>query len=443
MKANLVPVYFQDEKDPGFVKQVDVLKDLLKDTAELSTPVKLGDPVPDSADAVVFPQMLGEAYRHVEDFQKLPQPILVITSEFGTVSMWDWEINSFLGSYGVKVIAPANLESTLKACKAIALKKQLKQSKLLVYQDNPGEGFQAEIFKRFYWWEDECIQSLEKKFGVQVVKKSFEALGAYAQSLSDEAARQVWAKWEERIPVADLSERQILSAVKVYMALKEELDQDPDIIAAGINCLNESHFSDTTPCLAWNMLYEERNLAWGCEADLVVMLTEVLLDKALGVPFMMTNLYPFLMGMAALKHENIPHFPEVDSEFENHILTAHCGYLGVVPQSFSTEWTLRKKVLAIVNDNATAIDARMAEGEMTLVKLVPPFDKLSVIEGQITKYAQFTNSDCLNGAVLKVPNGKRMMNELASHHYILTNGHNLSDLDMLAKVFDMEVAVID
>ena len=36
---------------------------------------------------------------------------------------------------------------------------------------------------------------------------------------------------------------------------------------------------------------------------------------------MMTNLYPFLMGQAALAHERIPHFPAVD-EPENHILAA-------------------------------------------------------------------------------------------------------------------------
>src|SRR4030065_2324739 len=113
------------------------------------------------------------------------------------------------------------------------------------------------------------------------------------------------------------------------------------------------------------------------------MLTKVLVQKSLDVPFMMTNLYPFLMGMASLKHERISNFPPVQSEPENHILAAHCGYFGVVPQSFSTEWTLREKVLAIVDDNATAIDARMAEGDITLVKLMPPFDVISVVEGNM------------------------------------------------------------
>lgn len=443
MKANLTPIYFLDQNDPDFVNQLNNLKVLLKDQADFLPPTRLGERVPEGTDAVIFPQMLGEAYRQVDAFKSLPQPILVVTSEFGTVSMWDWEINSYLNSYGIKIIAPPNLDTTLKACKAIALKKLLKQSKLLVFQDNPGEGYQAEIFKRFYWWEPECIDTLEKKFGVEIVKKSFKELGAKAQLIPDEQARAVWEQWKDRIPVGNISERQILSAVKIYMAVKEVVDQDPSIIATGINCLNESDFSDTTPCLAWNMLFEETGMVWGCEADLVVMMTEILIDKTLGVPYMMTNLYPFLMGMAALKHEHIPHFPEVEGEESNHILGAHCGYLGVVPQSFSTEWTVRSKVLDIVNPNAIALDARLAEGDMTLVKLVPPFDRLSVVEGQITQYAQFTNSHCLNGAVMKVPNGKRLLNELASHHYILTNGHNLSDLEMIGRVFDLTCDVID
>jgi hypothetical protein len=191
------------------------------------------------------------------------------------------------------------------------------------------------------------------------------------------------------------------------------------------------------------MLFEDQRMVWGCEADIVSMLTKVLVNKVLNVPFMMTNLYPFVMGMAALKHENIPYFPEVPSEPENYILAAHCGYLGVVPKSFSTEWTLREKVLAIVDDNATAIDARMAEGDITLVKLMPPFDSLSIIEGNIPFYAQFANSDCRNGAVIKVPNGPRLVDELASHHYILTNGHNLNGLLILSKVFELECRVID
>jgi hypothetical protein len=149
------------------------------------------------------------------------------------------------------------------------------------------------------------------------------------------------------------------------------------------------------------------------------------------------------MGMAALKHEKIPYFPAVKSNPENYILMAHCGYLGVLPQSFATEWKLKEKVLAIVDENSNAIDARMAEGDVTLIKLMPPFDTVSIVNGQLEFYAQFENSDCRNGAVVRVSNGPRMLKELASHHYILTSGKNLMDMENVAQVFGLECRVLE
>jgi hypothetical protein len=441
MKARLVPLYFQSDQDEDFVDQLATLERLLADDAEILTPTALGAPLPD-ADAVVFPQMLGDAYRRLAEFKAIGLPILVITSEFGTVSMWDWEINRYLRSEGVEIFAPSNLAETLLLCRTLALKRELAGAKLLVFQDNPGEGFQASIFKRFYWWENECTQRMLDKFGITIERRSFRVLGQAAREIPDEEAQATWGEWEGRLKIGDISPRSLMSALKVYLAVRREIETDPSIVGAGINCLNESRFSDTTPCLAWNMLYEERRLIWGCEADTVVMLSEYILHRTLGVPVMMTNLYPFLMGQAALKHERIPEFPSVAEGPEHHILAAHCGYFGVVPQSFSTEWALRKKVLAIVDDNATAIDARMPEGAITLAKLEPDFQRWSVAEGTLERYAQFADSDCLNGAVIRVSDGHRLLDELASHHYILTTGHNLAGLRLVARLFGMHVVVI-
>jgi len=381
MKARLVPVYFPG-RDADFDIQVARLTDLLAEDAEILPPVALGAPIME-ADAVVFPQMLGDAYRHLAEIKAITLPMLIITSEFGTVSMWDWEIASYLRTEGVETIAPYSLDQTRTLCRGLAVRRELKQTRFLVFQDNPGAGAQASIFKRFYWWEDECTRRIFDKFGVTIVKQSFKKLGAEAQAIPDSEAAAVWQQWQARLPIGNISQRALYSAIKLYIAVKRELDADPRIQGVGINCLNESHFSDTTPCLAWNMLYEERGFIWGCEADTVSMLTKYMLHRSLGTPIMMTNLYPFLMGQAALRHERIPAFPAV-ADPENHILVAHCGYLGVLPQSFATEWVLRQKVLGIVNDNATAIDARLPIGKVTLAKLQPGFDTLSVVEGQLT-----------------------------------------------------------
>ena len=438
MKARLVPLYLTSPEDPDFVAQVGRLRELLAAEAELLAPLPLGAALPE-ADAVVFPQLVGDAYRRVPEVRALTLPILVLTSEFGTMAMWDWEIVSYLRTEGVETIAPYSLAGAATVCRALVAKRELRGGKFLVYQDRPGEGgFQPSIFKRFYWWEDECAERMRDVFGLTIVKRSFEELGRRAQELPDDVAREEWERWRERVPLGDVGERATLSALKLYRAVRDDLDAEGGVLAAGINCLNESAFSDTTPCLAWNLLYQERDLIWGCEGDTVSMLTKLVLHRSLRTPVIMSNLYPFLMGQTALKHERIPAFPEVD-EPDNYVLAAHCGYLGVVPQPFATDWKLRGKVLAIVDDNATAIDARLPVGDLTLVKLDATLRTLVVIEGRLTGYAGYPGSDCLNGAVIRVPDGHVLMERLPSHHSLLTVGHDRPGLELLGRVFGLTI----
>ncbi len=440
MKTRLVPVYFVPGKDDGFERQLTVLNTLLGAEADFLPPLPLGAPLPD-ADAVIFPQLLGEGYRRLEDFKKIRLPILIATSEFGTLSMWDWELIDYLRGEGVATIAPYNLGQTQRVIAALRVKRELRQSKFLVYQDNPGEGQQAPIFKRFYWWENECTLRMAEKFGITIEKRSFRELGARAKLISDEDAAAADRKWN--VPTDGLSGRGLSSATKLYLAVRRDLDADPNIRGVGMNCLNESHFSDTTPCLAYNRLYIEDGLIWGCEGDTVSMLTKYILHRSLGVPIMMTNLYPFLMGDAALKHERIPEFPtRIKGDPRDYVLVAHCGYLGVVPQPFATEWKLKKKVLGIVDENASAIDARLPEGGITLAKMHPTFDRMTIAEGELEGYAQYPGSDCLNGGVIHIRDGHRLMTKLASHHYVLMTGHQFANIETIAPIFAMKAESI-
>jgi hypothetical protein len=356
------------------------------------------------------------------------------------MAMWDWEIISYLRAEGVQVMSPYSLDGAKTACRALAAKRQLSTGQFLVYQDHPGEGGQqATIFKRFYWWEAECAQRIQDKFGLRVNKRSFKELGARAQAIPDAEAAAEWERLRDQVPLADVSQRATLSALKLYRAVRDDLDQTDGALAVGINCLNESASSDTTPCLAWDLLYTERDMIWGCEADLVSMLTKFIVNRSLRTPVMMSNLYPFLMGQAALQHERIPAFPDVDGNPDDYVLAVHCGYLGVLPRSFSVSWKLRPKALAIVDDNATAIDARLPLGDLTLVKLGPTFSTLAVVEGELTGYAGFAGSDCRNGAVIRVPDGHALMSRLPSHHSILTTGHDLAGLELIGHVLGLEV----
>ena len=438
MKARLIPVYFEPGRDADFDRQVEALKALLSDRAELLPAVPLGSPLGD-ADAVVFPQLLGQAYRRLADFKRIDRPILVVTSEFGTLSMWDWEIIDYLRSEGLQTLAPYTLAQARNICSALAVKRELREAKFLVFQDNPGEGAQAGIFKRFYWWEEECTQRITRKFGVKIVRESFKALAEEARGVSDGQVQEAFPSKKQRFPIEGLSDRSLHGAIRLYVALRRRLDADPSIRGVGINCLNESHFCDSTPCLAFAMLFEERGILWGCEADTVSMLTEYVLGRSLGAPAMVTNLYPFLLGQAALKHERIDRFPDVEGDPANYLLVAHCGYMGLMPPSFATQWALRPKVLAIVDPNAVAIDALFPAGKITLAKLHARMDRLTVAAGELTGYARYPDSDCRVGGVVRVGDGHRLMSSLASHHYLLMSGHHRPDIENLGKVFGLAI----
>ena len=441
MKVKLIPVYFDPGRDENFDKHLGIVKELLKDEAEYTEPYALGSKLP-QADAVIFPQMLGEAYSRVEELKAISLPMMVITSQFGTVNMWDWELVHYLKLNGVKTICPTSLEHTKLACRALLVKRLLAESKFVVYQDDPAgpTGKQSDIFKRFYWLEKEAPKLMFKKYGIEIEQRSFRELSKKASQISDKEAQQVIDKWPSKNK-STISGKPLLSAMKIYMELKKEYLKDDNILAMGLNCLNESASCDTTPCLAWNLLYQEEKLVWGCEADTMVMLTEILADKVLKVPFFMTNLYPFIMGKAALSHERIPYFPEVN-EPQNHILAAHCGYFGLIPEVFSDEWKVKKRVLAMVNENSHVLDATLPTGPITLVKFQPYLQKISLSEAELEGYIQYENSDCLNGGIIKVSDGQNFVDKVVSHHYVVMTGHHKAALNLIAGIFDYEIEII-
>lgn len=436
MKAKLAVLYFPEEKTPRFEKQSAILRDILGDVAEFLPPTALGAPIPE-CDAVVFPEILGEAYRRAEDFRNIGKPIFVITSQFGTFSMWDWEIMDFLRARGITTIAPNSLELSRIYCRTVAALATMKKSKFLVFQDDPSKGELPEIFRCFYWWEKQCTDRLHEKFGVRIDYRSLKDLGQKSLTYSDADAKALWKKWD--YPASPgLTEQMALNAAKLYMAVRDELDSD-SIIGVGMNCLSEAASYFSTPCVAWDRLFEERDIIWSCEGDTMTLSSKYIFYKSLERPMMMTNIYPFLMGDAATRHEKIPGFPEILDNPENHILLAHCGYFGLVPRCLSEKWIVREPVLDwLVNKNSHAFDARMRVGPATMAKLDADVKRLMVVKSRLKGYVQYDNSsDCRNGGIVEIADGKRFLDSVYSHHVILIEGDVAHELEGIGKIMDV------
>jgi hypothetical protein len=441
-KAQCVPLYFEaanERERSEFEEQLARLGDFYGDVAEFLEPVCVGEALPE-ADAVVFPQLIGAAFKERGKLKQYNLPFVMLTSRFGTVEMWDWEIVSFLRNEGRNVFSPYNVDLARVVLCAIAARSALRAgAKFLMFQDSPGEGMQANIFKRFYWWEDECTEKMKAAFGMELIYRSWKEVSDQSRAIPDDEARKVSADWN--VGREDVTEEMFLRAVKIYIAVKRVIDEIGGVDGVGSNCLNESFNSDTTPCLAWNMLFERDGVIWACEGDTLTLLSTYILYNALKAPMMMTNIYPFLVGMAALAHEKIDKFPDI-SDPANHALGVHCGYCGFAPRQFCTRWTMRPPVLEIVNENAHVIDCEFPKGPATLAKIYANFDKLSIIGAEIEGYVQYPNSDCRNGTLIRYNDGEKVMEELCSHHALLIVSDQKAKLAQVARVFGWETAVL-
>lgn len=440
MKARLIPWMFEEmnERERGeYEEQMKRLKELYGDVAQFEEPVMAGEVIPKGVDAVVFPQMIFAAFRHDELLTDCRLPMLILTSRYGTIEMWDWEIATYLKQLGCKVFTPYSVELAKTVIRALGVKSSLgKGARFLMFQDTPGEGKQANIFKKFYWWEKQSTVMMEEAFGCQIIYRSYRELNEQAEKISLEQAAEICADWEvnrEGVPEEDY-----YRAVRLYQAVKDVIEETGGVEGVGANCLNESFHSDTTPCLAWNMLFERDHIIWACEGDTLTLLSTYIVYRSLEQPVMMTNLYPFLMGMAALAHEKIDRFPDL-AEPDRYALGVHCGYFGFAPRCFCSEWTLRPKVLEIVDDHACMVDCRMKKGPVTLAKIYPGFRKISLIQAEIEDYVQYPGSDCRNGALIRWQDGYKVMEELSSHHSLIVAGDQIPKLRQAAAVFGWEV----
>ena len=434
-KAILVPIRFRCTEESTFNEMFSLVKKQYEHLAEFTSPCVLGEAIPD-CDGILIPVMDKDVYKHYDQLKAIGKPVLVITTPFGVSLMFDWESVNSLKEKGVQVYHPHSVELAESLMKGLALKRSMKKGKFLMFHDSEGEGLIDEEFKIFYWWNDECQKSMHDRFGVNIVHKSFKKLGADAKNIPDAEAQ---AELDKRKFPASVSRPQaLLASMKLYMQICKEIDAEGDVIGCGVNCLNEAFYTDTTPCMAWHLLQQERDISFICEGDTASLMMKFLAEKTIKDSVFLTNIYPFLSGKPALDHEKLDAFPEVDSP-NDHALIAHCGYLGCLPQKMCTKWMLRDCALGwLVGENSTAVDAEIGTGPITICKFSNNFDRMMVVRAELEKYIGYPGTDFRNGGLVRVPDGERFMDKNYSHHIIVVKGKRYLQLKAVASLFGVE-----
>ena len=95
LKTTLLPVYFpeiNEREQREYEIQKERMQKLYGEDTVFLPAVPIGEACTAKADMIVFFQLVGAVFRHRESLEKINIPVLILTSEFGTVEMWDWEI---------------------------------------------------------------------------------------------------------------------------------------------------------------------------------------------------------------------------------------------------------------------------------------------------------------------------------------------------------------
>ncbi len=92
-------------------------------------------------DVIIFPHLTGAVFHHRKELETIKVPIFVLTSSYGTVEMWDWEIVAYLReNTDLQIFTPYHVELGKVLFRAAAARKAMRYKKFVMFQDSPGEG---------------------------------------------------------------------------------------------------------------------------------------------------------------------------------------------------------------------------------------------------------------------------------------------------------------
>ena len=60
---------------------------------------------------------------------------------------------------------------------------------------------------------------------------------------------------------------------------------------------------------------------------------------------------------------------------------------------------------------------------------------MTVAEANLEGYAQFPNSDCRNGGIVRVKDGHQLLSHISSHHYLVMTGHYFNNIKSFSNIF--------
>jgi hypothetical protein len=441
---------------PG-TPSVDVprLAQILQGVATLNEMIEIRSPehwqsairgLDDSVDAILpvsipaYPTEVWNSHPQVLVERGLPV-IFWSLLDYDEPDFWRWAARDMLQTLGVEVHLVRNHREGIALLKALALKRFLSGSRMVVI----GE-------QNFPWNAYAVGDRLTRRLGIEVVVRSLQDMRSRYPRFTAADIQQVRAtRLPHRYEEGGVQPGDLDQAIRTYLAIRDILEEE-HALGFGVNCFGDLIIRGgrDVPCLAQLLLREEGYIA-SCDGDFIAMTGMLLANFFLNKPAMMSNLYPVSYVGALTDHFGDPLSPGEAyprSEWHNFARLAHCGYVGVVSPEMTPggKTSLRSwgGTYEIKRDGrGCGVDGDLVGGEpITVVSLASDMQRLMIAQARVAETTRHPDMPhCESSGLLQFRDLRGFEEAVSRDHVVIVYGDHQRDFEILAGVLGLEARI--
>jgi L-fucose isomerase-like protein len=370
--------------------------------------------------AIAFIATGGTEQLFLNNWQKISKPLVILSDSFHNSLAATLEISSWLSNSGIKhkhlnfPIDPSKKymeqlhEDISMLCNIQKAFKEITNTKIGLIGDASPWLISSDVDKysltsRFgAKFVDIPVSSLEEKY-----KNIDNYTGKYAIN-SDDSAKLIDSF--SRLTVGDRSSKDVVDAVKMYIAIKQ-IVQENELNAISVKCFDLISSCNTTACLALSVL-NDKGLVSGCEGDIPTLWSMIIARSLLNKAVFMAN-------------------PSSIDRGDNTVDFAHC----TTPVSFSESFNLPSHY---ESKSGIGVSAKLILGKYTIFKCGgEKLDKFFAAHGEVIENTNVTER-CRTQVKFRFKSTEDMDNFLNSHlgnHIILIPGKHKKEITSFFELY--------
>lgn len=355
-------------------------------------------------DGILVYRLGGIAHKLLADIGLIGPPLIMVGR-----GVLNHDIVAYLRQRGREAYAVVDEKDLSRLFFFLTARKRVKSTRVLVVSSKSLPSFSA-ISSAY------DLDLMKVKLGIDYEWISSEKLLSEMEKVSDKEAREVLDDILSYAIKVEVSEENLLKAVKLYIALKKLLKENY-CNAVAVDCAEPIYFEHrVTPCLAFTLLKDE-GIPASCEADLSALTAMIILMYLSNKPAFMGNLW-------------------LHSAEENIVRYSHdvppTRILGEDRKPFELHDFHDK------NYGATVYVEVPKELKITLARVDSSFSKILVFKGTVK--ASHEGVGCRETLDIKVNNALDLVEKVANygHHFAAVLGDYTEELIKLAKMMKIE-----